>query len=723
MHRALVGLSLLSLGAILGGAILGGCAGSNVTRAPELPVTRAVLYQNGIGYFERRGKLTDDILHLRVRPDQIRDFLKSLTVVDLGSGRATSIALPIEKSRAKLLSELPDQVRTEGGLLAIAQAFRGARCVVQGERTVSGRLVGVENLGQEGKADWRLSLLTDGGALAQLSVAKIKDLKILDGTLEVGLKKALDVALDAGSWKPVDVTVRLSHATNHDLVVSYVVEMPAWKPAYRLVIDKVSERSLLQGWAVVDNVSGDDWKDVKLSLTAGTPLAFTYDLYTPRFPKRPHLEARDEIAQLAPEAFMSSGGIAAGEADGALAADEAAPPAAEREEALRSGAGSGRGYGGPAKKSKKASANKDASALYPSTASAAPPPPPAVQMADLEKNFRTLVAGNAVGSLFRYDVAEPITVGERQSALVNIVNAKVPGEDVLLFRVGQDQVSPYRSVRFKNDSGFVLEAGPMAIYRQDDGGGTFLGEALAQRIEKGAGTFVPYALDGRVRVQLAQENREEGVQLVRIARGIITCETKRITRWKYDVDNGSNEEATMYARRERRTGWKVVGQDKMIEEGGAYYVPIKLAKTGRTKIEVEEQTPSRQDVDIWNSFGRQVIAMYLKNASADPKIEAQLREVITLRERIDQIEGKLSATEEQRSVQSERQAEVRENLKALGKSTANADLKRKLEITLTELETGLNEVTRRTVQLSMEKSELRDRLGILVKGIDFTPTK
>ena len=722
MRRALVSPLVASFAQVVGLAglgLAGGCAGPGVSRGPELPVTRAVLYQNGIGYFERRGKLSNDVLHLRVRPDQIRDFLKSLTVVDLGTGRATSIALPIEKSRAKLLSELPDQVRTEGGLLAIAQAFRGARCIVEGERTVSGRLVGVENLGQEGKADWRLSVLTDNGALAQLSVAKIKDLKILDGTLEVGLKKALDVALDAGSWKPVDVTVRLSHAGSHDLVVSYVVEMPAWKPAYRLVLDKVSDRSLLQGWAVVDNVSGDDWKDVKLSLTAGTPLAFTYDLYTPRFPQRPHLEARDEIAQLPPEAFASAGGIPVNDEMADMPKDVAS---AEQEVAAnRSGPAASRGM--PAKKGKSSAAYDRAPS---SLAMSAPPPPPApkpVSNADLERNFRTLVAANTVGSLFRYDIEEPITVGERQSALVNIVNAKVPGDDVLLFRVGQDSVSPYRSVRFKNDSGLVLEAGPMAIYRQDEVGGTFLGEALAQRIEKGAAIFVPYALDGRVRVQLAEEDREEGVQLVRISRGVITCETKRVTRWKYDVDNGSGEETTMYVRRERRTGWKVVGQDRMIEEGGSYYIPIKLAKTGRTKIEVEEQTPLQRDVDIWNSFGRQVVALYLKNGSADPKVEAQLREVLTLRDRIDQIEGKLSAAEEQRNVQAERQSEVRENLKALGKSVVNADLKRKLESTLADLETGLNDTTRKTVQLSIERSDLRDRLAIIVKAIELEPKK
>src|SRR5438874_1436843 len=100
-----------------------GCGDTLVaSRGAELKVTRAVLYQNGIGYFERRGHIDDDVLHLRVRPDQIRDFLKSLTVVDLHEGRAVSIDFPIEKGRAQQMSDLPEQVRTQGGLLAIASA-------------------------------------------------------------------------------------------------------------------------------------------------------------------------------------------------------------------------------------------------------------------------------------------------------------------------------------------------------------------------------------------------------------------------------------------------------------------------------------------------------------------------------------------------------------------------------------------------------------------------
>ena len=152
---------------------IAGCADTMVTsRGAELKVTRAVLYQNGIGYFERRGRIDEDVLHLRVRPDQIRDFLKSLTVVDMREGRAVSIDFPIEKGRAQQMSDLPEQVRTQGGVLAIAQAFRGARCHVVADSSATGRLIGVEDLGggDKGGHDWRLSVLDGfGGALVQLA--------------------------------------------------------------------------------------------------------------------------------------------------------------------------------------------------------------------------------------------------------------------------------------------------------------------------------------------------------------------------------------------------------------------------------------------------------------------------------------------------------------------------------------------------------------------------
>src|SRR5262245_61330055 len=127
--------ALFLLGAAVGAVACGASlhdAGTRSGGADSLRVTRAVLYQNGVGYFERRGRVQGHVLALRIRPDQIADILKSLTVVDLAKdGRAISVALPVEKTQLRQLADLPPQVRDDGGLLAIAQAFRGARAEVE----------------------------------------------------------------------------------------------------------------------------------------------------------------------------------------------------------------------------------------------------------------------------------------------------------------------------------------------------------------------------------------------------------------------------------------------------------------------------------------------------------------------------------------------------------------------------------------------------------------
>ena len=256
----------------------------------DLKITKVVLYQNGVGYFERRGRIKGNLLHLRIRPDQVKDVLKSLTVVDFRGGQATTISLPAEKKSVQALSRLPDQVKHSGGLLAIARAFRGATAIVKTESgTTTGRLVGVENLGNGEKPDWRLSILGKGGVLTNHRIKKIQGLRVLDKSLTLGLSKSLDVALNKGKWKPVTLTIRLTGKGPHDLVVSYVIPMPTWKPAYRLVVGEKDQGVLLQGWTVVDNLSGESWDKVDLSLTAGTPLAFKYDLYSPRNVRRPDL--------------------------------------------------------------------------------------------------------------------------------------------------------------------------------------------------------------------------------------------------------------------------------------------------------------------------------------------------------------------------------------------------------------------------------------------------
>ncbi len=114
-------------------------------------------------------------------------------------------------------------------------------------------------------------------------------------------------------------TVRLAlDGKAHDLEVSYVAESPVWKPSYRLVV-RDGGKANLQAWGIVENMSGEDWTQVKLSLVAGAPVTFRSNLGTPVIPVRPEVNDNGEVmavpqsetslAQDAPAASMGGLGL------------------------------------------------------------------------------------------------------------------------------------------------------------------------------------------------------------------------------------------------------------------------------------------------------------------------------------------------------------------------------------------------------------------------------
>ena len=64
--------------------------------------------------------------------------------------------------------------------------------------------------------------------------------------------------------------------SEHDLAVGYIAEAPVWRPSYRLVLEK--EKVHLQVWGIVQNLSGEDWRNTRLTVIADAPLALQTQL-------------------------------------------------------------------------------------------------------------------------------------------------------------------------------------------------------------------------------------------------------------------------------------------------------------------------------------------------------------------------------------------------------------------------------------------------------------
>lgn len=719
--------------------LLGGCsqhsAQAPFAGAAELPVTRVVLYQNGVGYFERAGSIDGNLLTLQIHPTQINDLLKSLTVIDAGTGRAVSVSLPLEQNADRILNELPEQVRNAGGVLEVLRVFRGAHVEINGQLgTVEGRVVGIENLetgsGEDVKADWRVSLKTSDDQLIVYPVKQISSISLYDKTLSVGLERSLDVSLGEGGWKPISVGIRLAGEVPHKLLVSYIVEMPRWKPAYRLVLGK-DQKPLLQGWAVVDNVSGESWRDVKLSLVSGAPISFRYDLHSPQYTERVDLTPERAPMAVAPPPSEAPGydeeakpeEAPAAEAEEPAPADEDASydrrsKKADRERSMSGGFGAGAGGMAPPAR---------AAAPKPAPVPLAPAPEPAPPSMDQMQAQGSEAQAASIGTLFRYDLQDPVTVPDRSSTLVSIVNQRISGEEVVYFRPELSntlqEIHPYRAVKFENATGFTLESGPITVYSE----GTFVGEGFVERMQSGRTSFLTFAIDGNVLLDSHGGSREEGVHLIRIIDGLIVSEMQRIESTTYEVKNKHAEPQRAYIRTAKRPGWELRQKPAgTVETPEAFVIPVNVPAKGEAKIDVELAQRVERNLAFDSDETIELFRVYLRGGKAPASIAKALEQVINLNAKVLDKRKEDERVRMQYEQLSRDQDRVRANLNVLRKTPGNEPLRNELAQKLAKLEGDLGKLSGRLVALSEEIAELQTQMKVLIEGITLdekSPTK
>src|SRR5262249_19642346 len=85
------------------------------------------------------------------------------------------------------------------------------------------------------------------------------------------------------------IAIALAGQNAREAGFSYVVSAPVWKTAYRIVLPKEGGKARLQGWGILENLTGGEWKDVELTLVSGNPVALKQQLYSAVFVDRPEI--------------------------------------------------------------------------------------------------------------------------------------------------------------------------------------------------------------------------------------------------------------------------------------------------------------------------------------------------------------------------------------------------------------------------------------------------
>ena len=701
----------------------------------QLPVKRVVLYKNGVGYFEHSARVHgNQDLTIDFTTAQLDDVLKSLTAVDLGEGRVTSVrynsVAPLDQRLKSLRLPFGAQVTREDFLAAL----RGSRVQVRsGSASIDGRLLNVEKERKSnGKGDFydvtEFSVVTDNGELRNFELAPAISIRVADHDLNDEIGRYLSLIGSSRARDLRRMTISATGAGDRDIFVSYISEVPVWKSTYRIILPgNPNEKPLLQGWAIVDNTIGEDWKDVQLALIAGAPQSFVESLSQPYYVRRPTVQLPPSV-MLTPQAhegtLEGSQGNAGAVSGGAAGITTRGGPESFVFSALAGGLqGTVTDPSGAAVPGARVTVRNEETGTSQTT------------ITDAKGVYRlyNVSSGNAalfvsasgfqrfeltnfflgVGRMNEIDArlqigstneavevqAEAMPVETAESSLAEVASkqhVEAEGKDlgdyfeykvkqkitigknqsalvpIVQAHIDAEKISLWneeskeirRALWLTNTSGLTLDAGTFNIVEADN----FAGEGLLETIHPAERRLISYAADPALRITMDTDSSKKPVTRVRIAKGIMIATAEDYESRTYTIHNSDDSPRNVVIEHPTREGWELTNGAKP-EETTPSFQRFRLAvKPDATeKLQIEEIHPDDTRYELADLGDEAVhqLTGFLADGRITPELRTALRTVLDKKNQISGLDSEIKARTNEVDTISKDQARVRENMKAL----------------------------------------------------------
>jgi hypothetical protein len=633
--------------------------------ADPLPLKKVVLYNAGVGYYERRAEIEGNAkVDLKFNVSDINDLLKSMVLQDLGGGKVSNVTYSSMDPITKTLKTFAIDLTDNPTMADLLDQVRGEKVEIEAPNRIIGTILGVETRQQQvGDKDRVietefLTLLTDTG-LRSFAMPSITRVKLVEPKLDAELRQALSVLALGHATDKKTVTLAFEGAGKRPVSVGYIQQSPIWRTTYRLVLSD-KKPPFLQGWALVENPTEGDWQDVSLTLVSGRPISFVMNLYQPLYVPRPLVEP-EQFASLRPQVY--------GQDLAKRAQDFAGKQLPGQGDQRRMMGGMGGGMGGGMMGGKPATEYFGLNGQQPAAGEESDRIGDQQQVQfngiiNLARGVDAAAQGGDVGELFQYVIESPVTLPRQQSAMLPIINSAVQGEKLSIYNAAVQPKHPLNGVRLKNTTDLHLMQGPITVF--DDN--AFAGDARIDDLPPGSERLISYALDLDVEVAPELKTAPEQLTSVKIAKGTLISTRKHQRTQSYTVKNSAKHDRKVLIEYPYDANWTLVEPQKPAEKTRDLYRFVAMAEPGKpaTLKLVEEQTVSQQIVIT--SLTDDVIAFYERSSAVSDAVKKALSEVVKRKQQIQSLTSKRQEEDQTINAITQEQTRIRENMSRLDRN-------------------------------------------------------
>ena len=628
--------------------------------ADDIPLKKVTLYSSGVAHYVHEGTVAGSgNIALLFSPAQINDVLKSLVVMDPGA-KSLAVNYQSEDTLRKTLESLKIDLSAATTLYDILKAQKGAEVELFTPHQIIGKILSVDKNSSKETDTFFISLAAKDD-IHIIAFSDIQSFTFTDKKRNEDLNAALALILDASAKNRKKLDIKIDAQGERKIGLSYVMEAPVWKASYRL--DMGTDKAAFQAWAIIDNSTDLDWKNITLTLTTGRPVGFTQNLYAPYYTYRPEVPLA--IAQAAEAETFDSADRAVEYA--------AAMPLAEKRSAMMKKEAYGYTVAGYDEAEYDDLQEKNDSAYFENQAE----------------------AGNA-GEMFAFTPSKPVTLERQQSTMIPLTLASLPAEKYSVFSSipYNERVNPKFCISIENTSGLKLPAGPITVLD----GGEYAGDALLEFLPEAEKRLIAYGDD----IEVTGSKRADStrtIETIKMTDGVMTTSYRQVQSTTYLIRNANKKERTVIVEHAKNAGFELMTKQALAETtANKYRFKFKAAGNTGTELKVEEARTYQSTQKIFDMNSNTFIS-YTTGSEIPEKVRKAFASIITEKEKVTAAERALKTLQDRQTEIGKEQDRVRRNLEAVGSESqqGRAFLTKllKLETELDELKTDIATATER----------------------------